>query len=287
MLRSFVTILYLALGLGLVVLTLGIGAAMNEYRGCIFGLGPTYIQALAPEIGGLGLAVIVGGIAGLVAARYERGQNEVQLRKSLKLKKEHSVPFTLSDVLGKADNLPLAGSSFANEDIFVTEIISPTFADRDDASTLTDIKFVGCEISGARFSKSAKKCELSSVWFENSKLHRCDFQSTKISHKGGSQGFSGSELNSCRFDGAHFENVSLEGCVLKGCTFWGAKFTGSSRLPPDLNDLLSDPKLSAIEIGNGERRILTIRELLSSPTPAKLLAVTKFQLGLTRFGSKK
>lgn len=270
----------LLLGALVVVGTLYAGSLLNGTKAGLLGLSKEYVGDLSPEIGGLGLGIIVGGVTGWVAAGAERRSAHRAARRRLRLR-GRDLAITLANAISSgAVGLPLHGFTFKDETIDDATLRRPAFAQGASASTLQSIHFVGCELRGARFA-DARGCLLLDVWFESCRLVRCDFSGATLAREGETAVFLGSEVIGCRFDGATFIEISLKDSTLRRCTFWGATLI-SSHLPETLFKSLEDSGLLKPAEGN-QRRVLTRLELLKQPTLRRVLALLRFELGFTSF----
>jgi hypothetical protein len=249
-----------------------------------------YLNGLSSEIGGSGFdALVVGGVAGLVVARMNRQRDSERQRASLRRRRKFSGTVELKEELKSgAPRLPLAGFSFAGDDILDLDIVSPRFfehrlVDRLRAtngpvkSLLEEITFKGCQISGARFGGRADGAELKHCQFTCCEIQASDFRNSRFIGKSGSEPFVGTKLTRCNFDGAKFAKANMVDVEMRWCSYWGASFD-NSRLPVKLFDALDKAGL-IIREGTGTFRVCTRREALKVLTLARIEFLVRYLCG--------
>jgi hypothetical protein len=189
-----------------------------------------YCKSLAPEVGAAGFdAVVVGGLAALIAARISRSkglfEHELLIERArFDVDKAASLQ-ALTDVWRSQQRLH--GLKFGPDVLSSRSLTRFSFVSRTSASTFDHVIFEGCTLDQCQFGNGSRGSTFDNADFRNTLVERSSFANCIFRFDKTAVAFAGAAFRLVDFRNVTIRNAEMGAASFSGCTFWGARLENS------------------------------------------------------------
>lgn len=277
------SLLHYFLAIATIYVLVHVGLVMSSVNIDLLWIDASFLQNLAPEVGGAGVDIIVGALAGWIAASIVYQKKWSQMLAYIDLRRDKRPDTRLSELTREfQSDLSLHGLNFIgeNDPIELKTFRKCSFAAKgSEAASFSDISFAACNFIRSRFGQRGTGCNITRTSFEDSLFRSCNYSGCTFQAEGSSNTFLRCQVSRCDFSGSSFSGASFEDCGVTQSSFWGCRFDSGAQLQQQVYDQLLS--WGAIErLSTGGFRIKEFREFLLSQDSRRIIWLRDRILGI-------